>query len=81
MAFFIRGVTSDLKHRVYQHKKGLCEGFTKKYGCTILVWYEAHGTMASAIAREKRIKTGSRKSKLELIEAVNPEWKDLFGDV
>jgi putative endonuclease len=72
------GVTSDLPKRAFEHGAGLVKGFTKKYGCKILVWYELHETMIDAITREKQIKAGSRAKKLALIEALNPEWKDLF---
>lgn len=72
------GVTSNLLQRIYQHKKGVIEGFTKKYGCKILVWYEQHETMESAIMREKQIKAGSRSKKMELIEKSNSGWNDLY---
>jgi len=72
------GVTSNLPARVYQHKQGLQAGFTKKYECTQLVYYELHADMIAAIAREKQIKAGSRKKKLALIESINPGWLDLF---
>ena len=72
------GVTSDLPRRAYEHREGLVKGFTAKYGCKMLVWYEAHATMIDAITREKQIKAGSRTKKLALIEALNPEWKDLY---
>jgi predicted GIY-YIG superfamily endonuclease len=72
------GVTSDVPKRAFEHREGLVKGFTKKYGCKILVWYELHETMIDAITREKQIKAGSRAKKLALIEALNPEWKDLF---
>ncbi|MDR2219265.1 MAG: GIY-YIG nuclease family protein [Methylobacillus sp.] len=75
------GVTSNLVQRVWQHKEGIVEGFTKKYGVKLLVWYEIHATMESAIAREKQIKGGSRKKKLMLIEAKNPDWKDLYAEI
>ena len=75
------GVTSNLLQRIYQHKEGLIEGFTKKYGCKILVWYELHETMESAIMREKQIKCGSRGKKMALIEKNNPEWKDLYAEI
>jgi len=55
------------------------KGFSAKYGCKTLVWYELHGTMIEAITREKQIKAGSRAKKLALIEALNPEWQDLYG--
>ena len=55
------------------------KGFSAKYGCKILVWYELHETMIEAITREKQIKAGSRAKKLALIEMLNSEWKDLYG--
>lgn len=75
------GVTSNLIKRVYEHKEGINDSFTKKYGCKFLVFYELHETMESAIAREKRIKGGSRQKKLTLIEMVNPDWKDLYENI
>jgi predicted GIY-YIG superfamily endonuclease len=75
------GVTSDLGRRVYQHKHGLADGFALRYGCKLLVYYEAHQDMAGAIAREKQIKAGSRRKKLALIEGMNPEWKDLYVEI
>ena len=72
------GVTSNLPRRAYEHRQGLVKGFTAKYGCKMLVWYEVHATMLDAITREKQIKAGNRAKKLALIEALNPEWKDLF---
>jgi len=75
------GVTSNLVQRVWQHKNDLVEGFTKKYRVHTLVWYEAHETMASAITREKTIKGWRRTWKLDLIEATNPSWRDLYGDI
>jgi putative endonuclease len=75
------GVTSDLPQRAYQHREGLTEGFTRRYGCKLLVWFERHETMESAIMREKQIKAGNRKAKLTLIEAENPTWRDLFEEV
>ncbi len=71
------GVTSDLAVRVFQHKTGAIEGFTRKYGCTMLVWFERHAVMATALQREKNLKRWRRKWKLALIEAENPEWRDL----
>ncbi|OHB30781.1 MAG: hypothetical protein A2790_08605 [Phenylobacterium sp. RIFCSPHIGHO2_01_FULL_69_31] len=71
------GVTSTLMARIRQHKLGTFEGFTKTYGCKTLVWYEAHAVMAEAIRREKQIKRWRRDWKLQLIEAENPEWRDL----
>ena len=75
------GVTSSLVHRVWQHREGLIDSFSKQYGCKLLVWYELHATMPDAIAREKQIKGGSRKKKLALIEAMNPDWADLFSEI
>ena len=72
------GVTSNLRQRIYQHRQGLMEGFTKKYGCKILVWFEAHTTMEMAILKEKQIKAGNRKQKIGLIENLNPKWVDLY---
>jgi putative endonuclease len=75
------GVTSSLRHRAWQHREGTPDSFTKRYGCKLLVWYELHGSMPEAIAREKQIKGGSRTSKLALIEAMNPDWNDLFPEI
>jgi putative endonuclease len=72
------GVTSNPPKRVYQHREGLLKGFSAKYGCKIVVWYELHVTMIEAIAREKQIKAGSRAKKIALIEGLNPGWKDLY---
>jgi putative endonuclease len=71
------GVTSNLLGRIYWHRSGRLPGFTRKYGVKLLVWFEQHSTMESAILREKRIKKWNRKWKLELIEASNPTWRDL----
>ena len=73
------GVTSDLLKRAHEHREGLVPGFSSKYGCKILVWYEQHATMVDAITREKQIKAGNRKKKLALIEALNPDWDDLYA--
>lgn len=75
------GVTSNLAQRAYQHREALIPGFTSRYGCRMLVWYEFHEEMIAAIAREKQIKAGSRKNKIALIEALNPAWRDLYEDV
>ena len=75
------GVTSNLVQRVWQHREGVADGFTKRHGCKMLVWYEPASTMEQAIAREKQIKGGSRSKKLALIEAVNPQWRDLFAEI
>ena len=71
------GVTSNLVRRVHEHKTGVMPGFASRYGCTSLVYFEVFDEMATAIVREKQIKAGSRRKKLALIEAGNPEWKDL----
>ena len=75
------GVTSDLVARVGLHREGQVEGFTRKYGCKTLVWYEQHNYMHEAIKREKQIKRWLRPWKLELIERDNPTWRDLFLDL
>jgi predicted GIY-YIG superfamily endonuclease len=72
------GVTSDIGQRAYEHREGLTPGFTTRYGCKMLVWYEFYDLMTDAIDREKQIKAGSRNAKLRLIEALNPTWQDLF---
>ncbi len=71
------GVTSNLLARIVQHRGGLIPGFTQRYGVRCLVWYEMHGTMESAILREKRLKEWRRAWKIELIEARNEQWDDL----
>ncbi|WP_253308083.1 MULTISPECIES: GIY-YIG nuclease family protein [unclassified Rickettsia] len=75
------GVTSNLIKRIYEHRNGLIKGFSTKYNCKILVFYEIHETMISAIAREKQIKAGSREKKIKLIEQINLEWKDLYKEI
>lgn len=75
------GVTSDLVQRAWQHREGVADGFTKRYGCKILMWFEVADTMEAAIQREKHIKAGSRAKKLALVEAMNSEWQDLFEDI
>jgi len=75
------GVTSDLPKRIWQHRESAIDGFTTRYGCRMLVWFELGGTMESAILREKQVKAGSRQKKLALIEAGNPEWRDLYPDI
>jgi len=72
------GVTSDVVKRVWEHKEDLADGFTKRYGVHMLVWYELHDSMEGAIRREKAIKEWKRRWKLELIEKQNPEWRDLY---
>jgi putative endonuclease len=75
------GVTSDLIQRVWQHRNDCFEGFTKRYRVHTLVWYEAHADMYTAIVREKAIKEWQRAWKIRLIEATNPEWKDLYPSI
>ncbi len=75
------GVTSDLVKRVWQHREGKIEGFSKRYNVKTLVWYEIHDNMESAINREKQIKEWKRHWKLELIEKTNPQWQDLWNDI
>ena len=72
------GVTNDLVRRVYEHKQGLVEGFTKKYNVKQLVFFEETNDVESAITREKQMKKWNRQWKIELIEKNNPEWKDLY---
>ena len=75
------GFTSDLVSRVYGHKNDFAEGFTKKYGIHTLVYYESSEDYESSLQREKQIKEWKRHWKLELIEKVNPEWKDLYEQI
>ena len=75
------GVTSDLLKRIYEHKQNLMDGFTKKYHVHNLVYYEVHNDIGEAIAREKQIKKWKRRWKIELIEKMNPHWKDLYDEI
>ena len=75
------GVTSDLKRRIYQHKSGFVDGFSKRYGLKMLVYYELCGEVAVAIAREKQLKSQSRLAKLKLIAGFNPKWRDLYDEI
>ncbi|OHA15464.1 MAG: excinuclease ABC subunit C [Candidatus Taylorbacteria bacterium RIFCSPLOWO2_12_FULL_43_20] len=75
------GVTNDLIRRVYEHKNGLVEGFTKKYNVKNLIYYEATTDVNGALQREKQLKKWNRKWKLDLIESENPNWKDLSEDL
>jgi putative endonuclease len=72
------GVTSNLIKRVYEHKEKIVEGFTKRYNIDKLVYYEVFDDIESAIEREKQIKAGSRKKKIDLIKSMNPAYKDLY---
>ena len=78
---FYVGVTTDLIRRVYEHKEDLADGFTKKYQIKELVYYEEYDDMETAIAREKIIKKWKRKYKINAIERMNPDWKDLYFDL
>jgi len=71
------GMTSNIEHRVFQHKTHAFEGFTSKYNVTILVYFERHGDVMTAIRREKEMKGLRREEKIQLIESTNPKWKDL----
>lgn len=75
------GVTSDLIRRVYEHKNKLVKGFIQKYNVDRLVYYEACANIVMAIEREKQIKAWSRKKKDDLINALNPEWDDLYRSI
>jgi putative endonuclease len=75
------GVTSDLAVRVWQHRNDIVEGFTKQHGVHMLVYFELHDDMESAIVREKRLKKWNRAWKLRLIEEMNPDWNDLYGSI
>ena len=75
------GITSNLIKRVWEHREGLADGFTKQHGVKTLVWYEVCDDPVAAITREKQIKAWKRGWKLRLIEEKNPEWRDLFSDI
>ena len=75
------GVTNNLVKRVWQHKNNIVEGFTKRYSVDKLGYYEVFNDINSAIAREKQLKGGNRKAKLELIEINNPNWQDLYYEI
>jgi putative endonuclease len=75
------GITSNLEQRIYQHKNHLVDGFTKKYGLELFVYYEQYEDITTAIEREKQLKAGNRKKKIELIESANPNWKDLYSTI
>ncbi len=75
------GVTSDLVKRVHEHKVGLVAGFTKKYNVKKLVYYEIIERVEKAIQREKQIKAGSRKKKIDLIKSMNPTFQDLYSGI
>ena len=75
------GVTSDLVLRVWQHREGVVDGFTERFGVKRLVWYELHGSMQAAIAREKSLKKWNRAWKVRLIEEGNLAWQDLWDEI
>ena len=75
------GVTSDLVKRIWEHRSGVVPGFTRKYGCKMLVWYEAHDDLQDARLRELQMKKWKRLWKLSTIEIMNPNWRDLYPDV
>ena len=75
------GVTADLKKRVYEHRAGLLEGFTKRYQIKMLVYYEMFNHISLSIKREKQIKNYKREWKIELIEAKNKDWRDLYEEI
>jgi putative endonuclease len=75
------GVTNNLIRRVYEHREGLAEGFTKRYGVKMLVYFEEHATIEAAIQREKDIKHWSREWKIDPIVAKNPDWRDLYDEI
>ena len=75
------GITNNLQQRVYEHKHGLIQGFTKKYNVTRLVCFEETGDVQSTIAREKEIKKWRRDWKIRLIEENSPDWRDLYNEI
>lgn len=72
------GVTTDLPRRIYEHREGLVEGFSNRYGIKTLVWYEQHEDIGTSIVREKQIKRWRRQWKFELIDKMKPDWQDLY---
>ena len=78
---FYTGVTNDISRRVFEHKEGKIPGFTKKYGLKILVYFEVYEDVRDAIAREKLIKKWRREIKIEAIQKMNPQWKDLYFEL
>jgi len=75
------GMTDDLARRVWEHRTGAVPGFTSKYGVKMLVWFELHESRETAFQRERQLKKWKRAWKLQLIEQLNPEWRDLFDDL
>jgi len=75
------GVTSDLARRIHQHRAGLVDGFSKRYGCRSLVWYEVHDDLQDARQRELQLKKWKRGWKIRLIQEINPDWMDLWPTI
>jgi putative endonuclease len=75
------GMTNNPIRRIYEHREGLVEDFTKEYGVKTLVYYDQHATAMAAIQREKNIKHWSRQWKIDLIHSMNPDWRDLWEDI
>ncbi len=75
------GMSANLAERVRQHREGVIKGFTQRYNCKTLVWWEHHWSIVMAIQREKTIKHYPRQWKINLIEAANPLWRDLWNDI
>ena len=75
------GVTNDLARRVYEHRNKLIKGFTSRYGLRMVVYYEVHQSILTALQRETSLKRWPRKWKLDLIESMNPQWRDLYEDI
>lgn len=75
------GVTNELIRRIYEHRTGVVPGFTKRYGRKMLVYFERYDTPTAAIQREKNIKHWSRQWKLDLVNSMNPQWRDLYNDI
>ena len=76
-----KGMTSNLKKRIWEHKEGLIEGFTKTHNVKNLVWYKHCETAENAVAWEKKLRRYSRQWKINLIEELNPDWKDLWEEI
>jgi putative endonuclease len=75
------GSTDDLPRRAWEHREGVIPGFTKKYGVKLLVWFETHESRESALLRERQMKKWERRWKLQVIEAKNPQWRDLADEI
>jgi putative endonuclease len=75
------GMTDNLLQRIWQHRNDVFPGFTKQHGVKMLVWYEQHDTRDAALRRERQIKKWNRSWKLQLIERMNPTWRDLYDEI